>query len=833
LVIDAAIEGGGASGGWIKSGAGTLRIQGQSLLSGTVSTRFDAGLTLLDYTTAATTAVSNRINPVGIIDLRGGSVSFLGNAGFDVSQNAAGLALAAAAAVNTGGYSSLDLFSAGGRNLVLNLGPITQRLGGTVRLTLPSGVQSAVNGITTSTGNDLFTGLVGTLGAAVTVSDASGATSFATRVGTNIVPVTMASRDTLAGVLNGENITDATGYAGSLLNVVSPISVRFNAAGSSLLSIPDGGILKVISGGILQTSAAATTNLSLTSGATTFGSLSVSVASTAGLIPGMLVSGTGLPSGARVTQVVDASTFLIDRPAVASGTGVAVTAGAVTVIQGGTLRSPTRELIISNDTLGWAPSVFNDQNSLYPTKRLLITSSIDGLQGITKTGNGVLALRAGALANDFSGLVQLQAGVIELGRTGRGSFAIGDSAPVTFSNQDSSNLRMLSDGVSLSGVGLDAAQGIAGATALGSRYVKVDNILGVSVGQMLWGNGINPGSTVASLSYTASYVSFASVAIAGAATTNASPTVTLASTAGLVVGQPITGTGIPTGAYIAAIVDNFSITLSVPATATNPSVALTAAPVTQVTTNGRHGVVNNENLAITEAGSGFNGVFKVIVDPFVENRFVLTGTPDQTIATPQTLVIDAGKRFVMSQEAYFTATGPTVVQAASAYGETIGAISGGNRQAYGNYNFIDLGFGTTLTINQTRDATFAGEFMGLGTIRLIGNSTLNLSGLHRNHGNFIIDSGTLQVTSTNNGAGGRIFNAPATGSFPTVTVNRHGVFYLLRSINQETNGVGDTTDLYLNSAAGTRTNLVVGSNVADTLPLGFFVWNVSSDTARR
>ena len=293
LVIDAAIDGGGASGGWLKSGAGTLRIQGQSFLSGTVSTRFDAGLTLLDYTTAATAAVSNRINPVGIIDLRGGSVSFLGNAGFDVSQNVAGLALAAAATGNTGGYSSLDLFSAGGRNLVLNLGPITQRLGGTVRLTLPTGVQSAVNGITTSTGNDLFTGLVGTLGAAVTVSDASGATSFATRVGTNIVPVTMASRDTLAGVLNGENITDAAGYAGSLLNVVSPVSVRFNAAGSSLLSIPDGGILKVISGGILQTSAAATTNLSLTSGQTTFGSLSVSVASTAGLIPGMPVSGTG------------------------------------------------------------------------------------------------------------------------------------------------------------------------------------------------------------------------------------------------------------------------------------------------------------------------------------------------------------------------------------------------------------------------------------------------------------------------------------------------------------------------------------------------------------
>ena len=157
LVIDAVIDGGGVAGGWLKNGGGTLRIQGQSLLNGTVSTRFDSGLTILDYTTAASAAVSNRINPVGIIDLRGGSVSFLGNAGFDVSQSVAGLSLAATAVGNTGGYSSLDLYSAGGRNLVLNLGPISQRLGGTVRLTLPAGVQSSVNGITTTTGNDLFT----------------------------------------------------------------------------------------------------------------------------------------------------------------------------------------------------------------------------------------------------------------------------------------------------------------------------------------------------------------------------------------------------------------------------------------------------------------------------------------------------------------------------------------------------------------------------------------------------------------------------------------------------------------------------------------------------
>ncbi|MGI9110096.1 MAG: beta strand repeat-containing protein, partial [Opitutales bacterium] len=615
LVIDAVIAGGGTGGGWIKSGAGTLRIQGQNQLNGTVSTRFIAGTTILDYATAASTAVSDRLNPQGIIDLQGGSVSLLGNPNFDVSQSVAGLIIPNIAAGNTGGYSSIDLYTAGGKNLVLNLGPITQRVAGTVRFTLPSGTQSSVNGITTTSGNDLFTGLVGTLGASLTVTDGAGATSFATRVGTNIVPVTMASRDTLSGVLNGENITDVTGYAGSLLNVVSPISLRFNAAGSSLLSVPDGGILKVISGGILQTSAAATSTLSLAGVNTTSGAATITTTSTAGLLVGMQVSGTGIPAGARVTQVVDGTTFLIDKGATATNSGTA-TAQAITVIQGGTLRSPTRELLVTNDTLGWYPNVLGDPNSFYPTKRLLITSSIDGQQGITKSGNGVLALRAGNQANDFSGLIQLLGGVLELGRSGRGSFAIGDSAPIAFSNVDGSTLRMLQDGLTLTGG--------AGATAIGSPVLKVDSIIGLSVGQALFGTGINPGTTVSSLAFTGNYTSVAAVALTGAATTNTSFNVTVADTTGLVVGQPVSGTGIPAGAYITAV-GTGTITLSVAATATNPSVNLTAAAVTQVTTSVNHGIANNESITISDAAAGYNGTFAVIVDPVDAKRFVFTG----------------------------------------------------------------------------------------------------------------------------------------------------------------------------------------------------------------
>jgi fibronectin-binding autotransporter adhesin len=828
LVIDAVITGGGTSGGWLKTGGGTLRIQGQSQLNGTVSNRFDAGLTLLDYTTAANNSVTDRINPLGVMELRGGSVSLLGSSTLDVVQNVAGLILPQAAAGNTGGYSSVDLYASGGRNLVLNLGPITQRLGGTVRFTLPTGAQSSVNGITTTSGNDLFTGLLGTLGASATVTDGSGATSFATRVGTNIVPVTMASRDTLSGVLNGENITDASGYAGSLLNVVSPISVRFNAAGSSLLSIPDGGILKVISGGILQTTAAGTANLSLTAGVTTAGSPSIGVASTAGLLVGMPVTGTGIPAGARITQIVDGNNFLIDRGATAASTGLTFTAGAISVIQGGTLRSPTRELIVANDTLGWNPNVLGDANSFYPTKRLLITSAIDGQQGLTKTGNGTLVLRAGTQGNDFSGLVQLQGGVLEVARSGRGSFAIGDAAPLAFSNQDSAVFRMVQDGLTLTGV--------AGATAIGSPVIKVDSTVGLSVGQVLFANGINPGATVASLSLTGSFVSAPAVALTGAGTTNASTTVTVADTTGLVVGMPITGAGIPAGAHIIAITPGSGFTLSAAASATNPSVSLAAEAVTVVTTDVNHGIKSTETLAISGAGAGYDGNTTRVIAvnlPSELKRFVFTGATGSAVVTPQTLTIDAGKRFVMSAASYVDAASAIAIEAASSYGETVGYLSGGNRQTNANYTSIDLGLGATLTVNQTADSSFNGEFMGLGGLRIIGNGTLNLTNASRSFGDLTIDAGVLRITTTNNNAGGRIYVTLPAGNYPKININRYGSLFLDRTVNTTVDAIGNVVDVRLNSAAGTRGNLVTGSAYADTLPLGFYVWNGYSNGGTR
>jgi flagellin len=72
----------------------------------------------------------------------------------------------------------------------------------------------------------------------------------------------------------------------------------------------------------------------------------------------------------------------------------------------------------------------------------------------------------------------------------------------------------------------------------------------------------------------------AAVALTGVNTTLGSTAVTAASTTGLYVGQPITGTGIPAGATVASITSGTAFTLSAAATSTNAASTATGAAVT-------------------------------------------------------------------------------------------------------------------------------------------------------------------------------------------------------------------------------------------------------------
>lgn len=129
--------------------------------------------------------------------------------------------------------------------------------------------------------------------------------------------------------------------------------------------------------------------------------------------------------------------------------------------------------------------------------------------------------------------------------------------------------------------------------------------------------------------------------------------------------------------------------------------------------------------------------------------------------------------------------------------------------------------GATLTINETVSSSFNGEIMGAGNLRLIGNATLSITNYNRSFGNLIVDSGTLLVS----GAGQRLYGSPSAINVPSIYVNRYGNLYLNRVFNTTQDQINDVIDVHLNSAAGSRADIVTGSNYSDTRPLGFYLYN--------
>jgi autotransporter-associated beta strand protein len=239
----------------LKQGLADVTLSGNnSGLTGTVAaTRIDAGNLILDYTTQN----NNKISAVAALDMRGGRVTLTGNDSAATAQTVNGLTL-----VNASGANRLVLNPGAGQELVLNLGAITRAVNsqdGTLRIILPSGTQSATNGVTTSTA--LTAGLVGSA-AFLTVEDITG-TWFATKSGSNIVALASTPKNDVSTWLAGDHITDeTTGFTGTYASV-GLNSLRFNAAGGSNLNLGTTGVLGLMTGGLLITD-----NVSAASGMT-------------------------------------------------------------------------------------------------------------------------------------------------------------------------------------------------------------------------------------------------------------------------------------------------------------------------------------------------------------------------------------------------------------------------------------------------------------------------------------------------------------------------------------------------------------------------------------
>ena len=243
------------SGSLDKWSLNTVTLAGDnSGLASTGSTIIAEGTLILDYTTSNAT----KLRAASTLEMRGANLVLNGNAGAATTQTVGSLNTDASDSSDNSGSSYITLNAGAGQEIVLNLNSINRTPNardGTVRFTLPTGTQSATNGITTDTLNIVGSAPNAILGAWATVDDGSGlyfARNLTNATDGNIVPAVTTVQDAVGSWGSGENISDSTGFSGTV-NAALVNSLRFNAAGGSDLTLAATGVLGLTSGGLLVT----------------------------------------------------------------------------------------------------------------------------------------------------------------------------------------------------------------------------------------------------------------------------------------------------------------------------------------------------------------------------------------------------------------------------------------------------------------------------------------------------------------------------------------------------------------------------------------------------
>lgn len=144
----------------------------------------------------------------------------------------------------------------------------------------------------------------------------------------------------LGGTITNTNSSNVStlmvgGAVSSAYNGTLKLGIKLVKAGSGVLTIngysastPDAGA-NTYTGG---TDIYGVSGASILGGATTNGSATVTVTSTAGLAPGMIISGTGINANSYITSITNGTTFTISQNATATNTGLTFTSvGGLTV----------------------------------------------------------------------------------------------------------------------------------------------------------------------------------------------------------------------------------------------------------------------------------------------------------------------------------------------------------------------------------------------------------------------------------------------------------------------------------------------------------------------
>ncbi|MBM3868228.1 MAG: hypothetical protein FJ384_04775, partial [Verrucomicrobia bacterium] len=441
LIFSAPLSSSGAFGP-TKIGFGNLLFSGTNTYTG--STTLTTGGLILDYATSNT----SKINSAGTLALNGGgNLILLGNASADTAQAVAGTTLAG------GAFSTLRLTPGGSQKIVLDLGAITRGTSaGTVRFMLPAGDQDATNGIRTTSSN-----VNGTLGGWATVANAAGVTNFAANDGSGgVVLVASATKADLTTWAPAEHVSDgASGYSGTLAQNLGVNSLRFNSAADSAVTVADGRVLTIMSGGVLQTSAGvgSTVAPSLTGGRLVSGADNELIFTTDVTTPSRPLTVSSAIGGAHTLTK--------------TGNGVLKLSGindftGVTYLKAGTLQVEGGNAI--GDT-----SLLNINSNRASTFQLLANETVGGIVGGQSAQGGQTTIDIGAFtlrlnqASDqtYSGLIS---GTGTLIKDGANTLTININSSATFTGP----LQILGGQLRLSG-------NDTGSGRIGSTVISVSN----------------------------------------------------------------------------------------------------------------------------------------------------------------------------------------------------------------------------------------------------------------------------------------------------------------------------------------------------------------------
>jgi autotransporter-associated beta strand protein len=593
---------------------------GSSLVtvSGNIVTKIYPGMSITGVSAIPASAVVNNVVYNAALD----------RTEITLSSNATAAAITAAP---YGAFGSLAFNTSQGSGTITATGNYTNRLvtgmplGGNPNI--PAGAlvgAVSYNATTNITSVTLISNVTNTATSATATANGVATTygSFAS---------TFLQRSFTANTTNGSTTLSLTGGATTAgFFVGMPVSGTNIPAGATVSSINANGTQFTISAGATATG----TDVAVVGNS---GSNVVNVGSTVGFYPGMPVTGNpNLPAGTVVVSVLSATSFIASNPATATGTAVTTVFGSN--VTNGTIAG---NLIIGNMSMGGlgsavvalggpdqiadtallrfdagngAAATGNSGNNAY-FKTMGYDETVRGLSDYTASGvientegeanpyDSTLTLNT-TDTQSYNGFLRNRAnnngsGILNLIVSGRGTqvLALGNINYTGFTTINTGSTLVLDSTTNYNSIIVN--NGSLGLRSSGTTFNFAEVVTGTGSGFRDGGGG-----TVAINSPNQQ-----------ATWTAGSTTVTVGSTAGLVVGMPVSGTGIQAGSTIASIINGTQYSLSVAPTAgatltnLNYSGALQKAGAntnSTVINSTTMTVANTTGLAVGMAVSGSN-----------------------------------------------------------------------------------------------------------------------------------------------------------------------------------------------------------------------------------